>query len=275
MSESREVTCKVDTQPLKELRGATFSVDLTTQGGIFYASPNNVQAVLDCIQQHHLTIDTLFGKGLLLDTHLQFSPQGFNKQKGSYEPLVHLLNTIVRISNKSLHTLTKMESFKAPPQCYLSRLHFCSRMKVISKYEGPLELHGLGLLGKPPKKAIPWEDVEVVIEVNNQIDVLVQQAAAYARCSLANNRRRSFTTVIGFNHRSLEVYFFVFHRSGLSSSGPLDLRTRQGFEGVVKHIVGMLSIQDEAGYGLDVTRSQKIFSINDRCYDLIRIHFMR
>lgn len=43
----------------------------------------------------------------------------------------------------------------------------------------------------------------------------------------------------------------------------------------MKHIVGMLSIRDEAGYGLDVTRSQDIFSINDRYYQLVRLLYMR
>ena len=71
------------------------------------------------------------------------------------------------------------------------------------------------------------------------------------------------------------AWFLVFHRSGLSSSPPLSLDTQQGFEHVVAHIVSMLSIQDDADYGLDVTRSQEIFSINNRYYRLARLLFMR
>src|SRR6266850_3646748 len=55
------------------------------------------------------------------------------------------------------------------------------------------------------------------------------------------------------------------------------LRTQRGFEHIVKHIVGMLSIRDEADYGLDVTRSpsQDILSINDRYYQVVRLLYMR
>jgi len=264
----------------KELKGATFCVDLTAQGAIFHANSNNVRAVLDHIQQHHnLTIDTLFGGGFSSDTSPRFPPQGFDEGKGSCAPLVHLLNMVVRVSNESLYTLPGMSSSEGSQRCYLSRLRFHNHgIRVIGEYEDSLGPHGFGLLGELPSGGkVPFEDVEVVVEVNSQTDVLVQQAATYARRCLANNRRRFYTTAIGFNYRNLEIYFFVFHRSGLSSSRPLCLRTQRGFEDIVKHIVGMLSIRDEADYGLDVTRSpsQDILSINDRYYQVVRLLYMR
>jgi hypothetical protein len=73
------------------------------------------------------------------------------------------------------------------------------------------------------------------------------------------------------------VYFFVFHHSGLSSSRPLSLKTPKGFEDLVKHLVGMLSIREELGYHLDqtVSESQDQFYLNDRLYHVARLLFMR
>jgi hypothetical protein len=73
----------------------------------------------------------------------------------------------------------------------------------------------------------------------------------------------------------MEAYVLVFHRSGLSSSRPLKLTTREGFNGFVKHIVGILSFKDEAAYGLDTTRFQKFFRINNRYYEIGRLLHMR
>ena len=105
--------------------------------------------------------------------------------------------------------------------------------------------------------------------------MLVKQAGTYARCFLVNNQRRSFAITTGFDQKHLVAWFLVFHRSGLSPSRPLSLGTQQGFKHVVKHIIGMLSIPDGAGYGLDVTRSQDIFSINGRYYQIVSLFYMR
>jgi hypothetical protein len=37
-----------------------------------------------------------------------------------------------------------------------------------------------------------------------------------------------------------------FHRSGFSSSRPLKLTTEEGFRGLVRHVVGILSFKGEA-----------------------------
>lgn len=268
----------VDDRLLKELRGATFCVDLTAQGSIFYAEPNDVRDVLSRIQQQcHLTTDALFGDGISSETNPCFPPQGFDQETRSFKPLVHLLNSILHVTKETLRPPSGVASSKGLPQCYLSRLRFHSHeVEVIDKYADPLKLHGLGILGElPAGKKIFWEDVEVTIEVSSQIDALVQQAATHARCSLLNNKRRFFSTSIGFNYRTLEVFFFVFHRSGLSSSRPLPLRTQQGFQDIAKHIVGMMNIRDEAEYCLDVTRSQNTFCLNKRYYDVLRVLYIR
>ena len=130
------------------------------------------------------------------------------------------------------------------------------------------------LVDLPAEQETSWGGVEVVIEVKNRIPALVKQAATYAHCCLVNNQRRSFAISIGFDHKQLIARFLLFHRSGLSSSRPLSLDTQQGFKDVVKHIVGMLSIRDDAGYGLDITHSHDTLSINDRYYRINSHIFM-
>jgi len=279
-SETQEVVSRHETDDrlLKGLRGATFCVDLTAQGAIFYAEPNDVRAVLNCIQQqHHLTTDTLFGGGISSDYNPRFPPQGFDQETHSFEPLVHLLNTIICVAKETLRQPAEVASCKGSPQCYLSSLRFHSHgIEVIGQYVDPLKPHGIGILGELPAGGkIFWEDVEVIVEVNSQTDVLVQQAATRARFSLLHNRRRFFAISVGFNYRTLDVYFFVFHRSGLSSSRPLSLKTQQGFQDIATHIIGMVSIRDEAEYCLDVTRSQNTFCLNKRYYDVVRVLHIR
>ncbi|KAH9163310.1 hypothetical protein EDB89DRAFT_2021130 [Lactarius sanguifluus] len=66
------------------------------------------------------------------------------------------------------------------------------------------------------------------------------------------------------------MHFLVFHRSGLSSSHGLSLLSEAGFQSVVKHMVGILSIPDEGAFGLDKTRSGNVYRINNRDYEIVR-----
>ena len=264
MPESQESRTQEEMKNLmmKELSCATFFVDLTNQDAIFYADSNNVQEVLDHLQQrrYNLTSNTLLGGGESSETNTRFPLGGFDMESHSCEPLTHLLNMIVRTNDSLPDT-----------QRYLRHLRFHSDGIEIEESRGfmkALNPDGVGLVvDLPAERKVSWRQVEVVIQVKNRTSALVQQAATYARCCLVNNKRRSFA--IGFDHKHLIAWFLVFHRSGLSSSRPLSLGTQQGFKDVVKHIVGMLSIRDEAGYGLDVTRSQNILSLNDRYYKIV------
>ncbi|KAH9024063.1 hypothetical protein EDB85DRAFT_1988778, partial [Lactarius pseudohatsudake] len=98
---------------------------------------------------------------------------------------------------------------------------------------------------------------------------LVSQLSTYAQCYLSD-RRCSFSIAIAFDHQTLQMQFLVFHRSGLSFSHELSLHSEAGFQSVVKHIVGILSIPDEQAFGLDQTRSGDVYRINDRDYEIVR-----
>ena len=142
-------------------------------------------------------------------------------------------------------------------------------MKEIYNSHRPLKPDALGLLipPNPQSQNESWNDVAIFVEVKNQTKALIQQLSTYARCYLAIDRRRSFAPAIGYNHKT---FFFAFHRSGLSSSGPISLKTPDGFESLVKYMVGILSIPDEEAFGLDMTRIGSVFRINERDYDIVR-----
>jgi len=132
----------------------------------------------------------------------------------------------------------------------------------------------VGIFGDLPTR-LSWNEMEVCVESKLAITDMVRQSGTYARCRLLSNHRRFFSLAMGFQWKSLEAYIFVFHRSGLSSSRPLKVTTAEGFKGLVTHIVGMLSIKGDAAYGLDTTRSEKMFRINKRYYEIVRHLYVR
>ncbi|KAH9026482.1 hypothetical protein EDB85DRAFT_1979114, partial [Lactarius pseudohatsudake] len=141
--------------------------------------------------------------------------------------------------------------------------------------EKPLKPNILGLLVRSPllrKQKISWndDDVAVIVEVKHGQLMLVDQLSTYARCFLSVDRRRSFFIAIAFDNQTLLMHFLVFHRSGLSSSHGLSLHSEAGFQSVVKHMVGILSIPDEEAFGLDKTRSGDVYRINNRDYEIVR-----
>jgi hypothetical protein len=95
---------------------------------------------------------------------------------------------------------------------------------------------------------------------------MVRQSATYARCCILSNQRRFFSISIGFQLQKLEAYVFLLHHAGLSLSRPLKVTTARGLNDLVEHIVDILSIKNDAAYGLDPTRFEDYFYINDRVY---------
>ena len=60
------------------------------------------------------------------------------------------------------------------------------------------------------------------------------------------------------NYKEFSLRFLCFHRSGISTSPQLNLDEEDGFQSVVKHMVGVLSIKDEEPFGLDTTRVKDV-----------------
>jgi hypothetical protein len=206
-------------------------------------------------------------------------PEQIDTSFAHYEPLTHLLNKIIDTA----------EVFKSPS--HLSGLRFQVFTREISDIYGNHKLLKpdlVGIIGELPveteepiegpakeraeKPGLSWEKVEVAVECKNTVRDMARQSGTYARCCVSSNRRRFFSLGIGFHYKRLEAYFNVFHRAGLSSSPPFKVTTPEGFELLVKHVVGILSI-DEATY-LDPTRFENFFCTNNHCYEIIRIIYV-
>jgi hypothetical protein len=254
----------------EELRNAMFEVNLTSENAVFFADPFIVHATLERLrEQHDLTSESFCH-------NIRFSGpgSGFRNESDSCTPFVDMLN-------KTIYAIKGSES-TPPPNRYLSSLRFHTFGEEVKECIGSyksLKPDVIGTLGPypPPQGKVSWKDIEIAAEIKANDKDMIKQATTYARCTLITDRRRTFSVVITFNHKSLQVRFLVFHPSGLSSSKPLSFKTQEGFRGVVRHVVGLLSIQDEAGWGLDLTRSRDsdMFRINDQYYKVDRTLFVR
>lgn len=247
----------------KELKGGVFQVDLTVGGAVLQADDQIVRTVLDCLwTRHNLTPETLIDGSQSSPIAPRLPRDGFKDELNSYIPLSHLLNKIIDVAKESI------------PVSYLGGrgLRFHPFGKEVNEKYGSLK--GLkpdciAVFGEELTQGdVSWENIEISIECERSVKDMVKQVATYARCSLLNNLRRFFALAMGFNFETLEAYIFVFHRSGLSASRPLGLKTEEGFNGFVRHIIGILSIQGEALYGLDITRTDTEFCIDNHFYQL-------
>ena len=251
---------------LNKFKGATFLVDLTADGAPFHADSHSVEAVLAHLQdQYGVTDTTLLSDEPSSKDSPWFPPSGFRREVNSYTPLRDFLDAIIDSTRQSLPLSS----------CHLKDLYFkVHEWEMEDKYNStqPLKPDLLGLLPSPttPKPKVDWKGVAIFIEVKNHVIELIQQLLTYACYYLAADRRCSFAPAIGFHHKSLEILFFAFHRSGISSSGPISLHTPEGFKTAVKYMVGILSIPDERAFGLDMTPLGDVFRINDRDYDIVR-----
>jgi Fungal protein kinase len=260
-----------------ELNGNTYHVQLTNK--ILRADSGIVDAVVNSLKA---TFQTLTSAGHSTPFDPRIPENGFHKEPESYEPLAHLLNKIIITANEYIP-----QSHSSP----LRGLHFQPfegevedkygsykglKPDVIGTTIGELSTeakeHAENLAKGPP---LYWEQIEIPVESKATIRDMVRQSGTYARWCLSSNRGRFFSLVIGFQHKNLEAYVFLFHRSGLSSSRPLKIKTQDGFNHFVKHIVGILSLKDKAAYGLDPTRTKDIFCINNHHYKIVRLLYER
>lgn len=251
----------------EELKHAAFFADLTGEGAILHANPDTVETVIRRMESTFRRL-TSGGNSSPTDPRLPSNGRDFKHENQTYDPLVHLLNKIVDAANQSM----------SPSQLKGLRFHcFGKEVKGIYGSDKSLKPDGVGIIGELPMKTkeLSWGGIEVVIESKRSVSEMVSQCGTYARCLLVDNLRRFFALGIGFHFTTLDVYVFIFHRSGLSSSRPLKLTTEEGFVGLVRHVVGIISIQDEPAYALDTTRTQDIFCINHRNFAIDRVLYLR
>ena len=84
------------TQMLREVHCATFLIDLTTEGTPFHTDLDTIQLVLGHLGDHYsITSITLFSTNDSSVDSLRFPLKGFHREKLSYIPLTHFLNTFM------------------------------------------------------------------------------------------------------------------------------------------------------------------------------------
>ena len=246
---------------LREFKGATFTADLTAHGAPLHADENNVQKVLDHLRDNGVTQGTLIGDADSTMHAPRLPPEGFTTETKSYGALTHLLDIVVRTANSCLTGQRYLETLRFYP-------HDAEMGDKVNS-GSPLKPDILGLLhSRTPK--IFWRDVAIFVEVKNQLVDAVNQLAMYARSHLTLVRRRSFSIAMHFDHKELTLRFFCFHRSGLCGSLPLRFKDEDGFRSVVEHMVGIMSIRDEAAFGLDVTRIEDVYRLDNHNYEIVR-----
>ena len=70
-----------------------------------------------------------------------------------------------------------------------------------------------------------------------------------------------------------EHWRYVFTVStALAYQSPLNYISirKDEFQSIVKHMVGIMSIPDEAAFGLDMTRVKEVYRLNNHNYDIVR-----
>ena len=263
-----------------ELKYATYFVDLTEKDRILYADPRIVDTVITDLQATFQTL-TSGGNSESSAANPRLPETSFFCETEPYEPLSHLLNKIIDTASPYI-SQSHLRGLRFHP--------FGGEVNEIYGCQRRLKPDGVGIIGDLPrpkeptdetarrglrKRVISWNQIEVVFESKANVKDMVLQSGSYARLCMLSNQRRSFSLGIGFQYKALEAYVFVFHHAGLSSSRALNISTQEGFNGLVKYIVGILSIKDEAAYGLDLTRIGNFFHINNRYYESVCLLHMR
>lgn len=279
--ETRLLQNEMNDRMESELKGATYFVDQTTKGDFLHVHPKTLQAVIndpDVVTTH---------QALQSGNYSQFPGRrgGFSTEADSYEPVVNLLNKIIDTAKRHMPP-----SQNGP----LIGLRFHRFKGTVSdrydSYKG-LKPDGVGVVGGlsnddelPPKRikstdderpALSWDRIEIFVESKANVKDMIRQSATYARCSFLSNQRRSLSLGIGFQYKKLEAYILAFHRAGLSSSRPLLITKPEDFNDLVAHIVGIISFKNDSAYGLDTTRSENMFRINNRNFEIVRLLHVR
>lgn len=100
-----------------------------------------------------------------------------------------------------------------------------------------------------------WSLVDAIMEVKDDWPDLLWQAATYADCMFAApvtpmQIYRRFVMALLFNHKTMEFSFACFHRSGCTRTPPISITTQEGFDRLIRILVGIKSIasMEAAGY---------------------------
>jgi hypothetical protein len=134
-----------------------------------------------------------------------------------------------------------------------------------------LKPDGLGVHGNLREDPASWRNIEVAIEVKDDWNELITQAAIYASWLFAARESRLFALMIALNHKTSAFRFCFFRRDGLWASPALDLRKAEGFRMFARAIVVILSWKTLSDAGMDPVRSDRYFLIANRCLKIVEV----
>ncbi|TDL29913.1 hypothetical protein BD410DRAFT_893124 [Rickenella mellea] len=172
-----------------------------------------------------------------------------------YNPFVLLLNKALEAARKELGCASGN---------YYDDLQFSVYDRQVEDTDDQAHPFEPGLVGcvrtVGPEEKLNWNEIMVPITVKPSWRELVEQALKYAR-SLFATSAREFALVISFNYKTTEVRFLFFHRSGLTSSPPVQLNTEKGWIRFIEGIVGLASVRDRSGAGMETSRDTSSYHL--------------
>ncbi|KAJ7220514.1 hypothetical protein GGX14DRAFT_354587 [Mycena pura] len=105
------------------------------------------------------------------------------------------------------------------------------------------------LYWSPPPPPADLPSILIPSEIKNKWTELVRQAATYARCLFSARPLRKAALVLGYNHKTKEFRFLLFHRGGLTASHVLDPRTPHGRKQMVRVFLALLTCRSTGDAG--------------------------
>ena len=167
-------------------------------------------------------------------------------EESHYEPLANYLTDYVKSCNEALDGQKTSSKEKEGPKRWYHDLGFVPARPMADKVEGAASLEpdivgGNGIskfrddsfYWKAPADK-PTHQLMIPVEVKENWQEIVSQAATHARAIFSERPMRVFALVLAFNNKEKKFTFLIFHRGGLAASEPSDITTEDGSKEVAR-----------------------------------------
>jgi hypothetical protein len=92
--------------------------------------------------------------------------------------------------------------------------------------------------------------VLIPISINDDLEGLLASAFIHAESLYSVSPLRQFALVLGYQHSSQRLHFFVFHSGGVTISEPLYIRTRSGKKEILRLFLSILTWETMGDAGI-------------------------
>ena len=200
-----------------------------------------------------------------------------SEERDSYPPLVKFLAYLLADCRR--------ESWKTKLGAFFKDLRFVKydrQTKDSTEGAHPLkpDLAGIRALEKPTGKLDLWwappkhesqHRIFVPVEVKTNWPDLFAQAATLHKALFSASNYVQFSLVLGYNQRTKELRFLVFHAGGLTASKALDVRT--DYEDIRRLILSILAWDSPGDARLPAWRQSLDGDSNKTSKDHRSLHF--